>query len=244
MAFVKELNPELSIHEIIAGNTIYLDEFLKIFVELFPQYSYRTDRLTKTAQNTAEYNPLFIEHQWLIRLRHTAVAMSTFKYLPQRNLGIGVHLAIKPAFRNYTFGPFTRLSEIIIEETKKQFIQDAETQNHPIPPGYIIEVVEPKLINKYAEYGFQPFDIPYQEPTISMKNKAFVDDDDKMDSLEFHPAVIGIIPIGEQKVDTTDPCLLQNAIDAFLFDYYELEEEHWVVQQARKAIPKCSYNLY
>lgn len=240
MNYTKPLTPQLVIHEIIAGNTALLDDFLSVFVELFPQYSYRTDRLTETANHPPDVNPLFIEHQWLVEVYGKPAAMTTFKYLPQRNLGIGVHLAIRPEFRDFNYGSFSRLSEIIIEETREQIVTDAETLGHPIPPGYVIEVVEPKLISRYSEYGFVSFDIPYHEPTISEKNKAFVHYDDQTDLLDFHPAVLGLIPIRNQQIDLKDPALLNNAINAFLIDYYELEEDHWVVRQARNTISKLN----
>ncbi len=238
MAFTRYLNEELSIHEISFGNVARLEEFLRVFVALFPQYSYRTERLTEIAHNPPDQNPLFIEHQWLIDLGGEAAAMTTFKYLPQRNLGIGVHLAILPAFRDYSFGQFTRLSEVIIEETKEQIARDAQTLGHPLPPGYVIEVIEPKLVARYEEYGFMKFNIPYHEPTIAEKNKAFVHYNETQDRLEFHPAVIGLIPLQDQQIDIKNPELLDNAINAFLIDYYELNEDHWVVQHARQAITK------
>ncbi len=234
--YIKSLNQELVIHKIIDGNTSRLDDFLDLFTTLFPQYRYRSETLTETAQAQANANPKFIEHQWLIDINNVPAAMTTFKFAPQRNIGIGVHLAIQPEFRNYTYGNFTRLSEIIIQETREQFVIDAQAHGQPIPPGYIIEVVEPKLIKRYQEYGFIPFDVPYFEPTISKKNRAFVNYDPSQDIMEFHPAVIGIIPIRNQKIDPQKPRLLKKAVDAFLLDYYELEESHWVYQKAIESI--------
>ncbi len=238
MTFIRPLTQQLVIHNIIAGNITRLGDFLEVFVELFPQYSYRTDRLAETANNPANMNPLFVEHQWLIEVHGNPAAMTTFKYLPQRNLGIGVHLAIRPKFRKFTYKNYNRLSEIIIEETRKQISKDAEALGHSIPLGYVIEVVEPKLISRYSEYGFLPFDIPYHEPTISQKNKAFVNFEEQNDHLEFHPAVLGLIPTQNQIIDIKDPVLLENAINGFLIDYYELDENHWVVKQARGAVDK------
>ncbi len=223
------------IHELTGGNVAHLEPFLELFVETFPQYAFRVPRLRRNAERPAMQG-LFIEHQWLVELEGEPAAMTTFKYAPQRNLGLGIHLAVHPRYRQRRAGPYPRLSALIVAGTRAQVAADARAVGNPLPLGYLAEVEHHQLVARYQEYGFVELPIDYHEPSLppgSPESAAR-----NLDNLQFQRMYLGIFPLAGPEAALFDAAFLHTATLAFLVDYHQLPEAHWAVQRALHSIPE------
>ena len=152
--------------------------------------------------------------------------------MPQRNLGLGIYLAIRLAYRRLTFGPQRRLSEVLIAAARAQLRTDAATAGQPPPRGLAVEVEVPQLIPHYRAYGFVELPVEYQEVRRNAED---------MQRMEFHPVQLGIFPLDGETISPYDPTLLANTVRAFLVDNYGLSEEHWVVRRALESIKRLAH---
>ncbi len=228
---------DLVIHDVVGGNTRRLEALIELFVELFPEYSYAVPRRRQKAALPANANPLFIDHQWLIDINGQAAAMADFKYAPQRDVGLGIYIAIRPAYRKIELKGYRRFSELLHIATWEQLKEDAAMAGNSPPLGLVVEVGSPKLVARYREYGFMELPIEYHEPRLRQGNVAALTPDE-IEKIEFRQGSLGVFPLTKQQLSMNDSVLLSNAALAFLVDHYELPENHWAVQRALDAI-KC-----
>lgn len=226
---------DLTIHEITGGNVERLDALLELFAELFPAYPHTLPSLCQRAQRSADANPLFTEHQWLIDIDGQAAAMSVFKYVPKRNLGLEIALAVRPVYRKLDLGNYQHLSEFLIAAAGEQLQADALAAGCPKPTGLVLEVVAPKLVARFREYGLLELPVEYYEVRFS-QGRPMVLSPDELEKVEFHRAQLGVFPLDGQTVDVDNPALLSDAVLAFLIDHYGLPQDHWTVRRAIKSI--------
>ena len=226
---------DLSVHELTGGNLARLEALVELFVELFPEYAHTAPRLRRKAERPADANPLFIEHQWLVDVDQEAAAMSAFKYVPGRNLGLQIYLAVRPDYRGLGWGECGRLSRLLIAAAQEQLRVDALAAGRPTPTGLVFEVLAPQLAARYREYGMVELPVEYHEPRYS-PGRATLLDPDGVEQVAFQRAQLGIFPIDGEQVDVNDLLFLTDTARALLNDHYGLPEEHWIVQRALESI--------
>jgi hypothetical protein len=229
-------NIEITIHELTGGNTDRLDDLSELFTELFPQYAHRVFRMHRKAQDPPDVNPLFVEHQWLIDADGQPAAMTSFKYIPKRNIGLEIYLGVRPAFRKLGKSDHPRrMAEILIYTACEQLRSDARAAGRPSPAGLVFEVLEPKLVRQYREYGFLELPVAYYEPRYRPGHENFLAGGEDIDCKQ---AQLGIFPLNPEQTNKDDPALLSNIVSALLLDHYGLPENHWIIQCAFKSLKR------
>lgn len=226
----------INIHDIVGGDTERLDALLDVFIDLFPQYAHTLPRLRQKGHLPADANPCFVAHQWLVDIDHQAAGMTSFKYSPNRNLGLTVYIGIKPAYRQIRVKG-CRLSEWLISSSVEQLKTDAHAAGRPTPTGMFLEVESPKLVARYCEFGFIELPVEYLEPHFRQPRVGFSCPDD-LSQVDFCRTHLGGFPLQSEIFDPTDPTMLADVILAFMVDHYGLPVEHWSVQRALRSIPK------
>jgi hypothetical protein len=230
----------IHIHDIIGGNVERLDALLDVFVDLFPQYAHTLSRLRLKGQLPADANPHFIAHQWLVDIDHRAAGLISFKYSPNRNLGLTVYIGIKPAYRQIHVKG-SRLSEWLIASSIEQLHTDARTAGRPTPTGMFLEVEPPRLVARYCEFGFVELPIEYLEPRFRQARVDFSCPDDPS-QVSFRRTHLGGFPIQPEIFDPADLTMLTDVVLAFLVDHYGLPIGHWTVQRALHSIQALQEN--
>ena len=235
----------LVIHDLIGGNVDRLDAMLALFVEMFPQYTHYADRIRHTAERPNGFDPGVIHHQWLADVEGQAAGMVVFKYLPERRCGLGIDLAVRPAFRKRKFSRYDRLSELLNKCSLDQLEADALAAGDPTPFGKVVEVETPEstddeqlkqrrahLIERYRSFGMIQLPMKYCEPPYILGLGA-----KEIPAKEtFHPMQLGVFPIDGGGFDPHDPTVLADCVLAFLVDHYRLPADHWAVQRALDSI--------
>jgi hypothetical protein len=217
----------LSIEDVIDSQLTYLEDLCGIFQRLFPQYAHRSFRIREKAAHPANYNPNFIEHQWLLRVHEQPAAMASFKFNLKRGVGMGVYVGILPEYRQVQLPDGRNLSHYMMDAVNQQFKKDAG----PAPmPGYVVEVDSAKLVRRYQDYGFVRLPVHYQEPNLSSTAP------DASTEANFHPAYLGIFPLDQTQPFESTPEFTRLAVLAWLVDLYCLPEEHPVVRQVLDSI--------
>lgn len=220
------------IHEVIGGNPAWLEALIELFTTSFPQYAHTAPRLRQKATLPANANPKFIAHQWLVELDGKAVGLHIFKYAPARNVGLGIYLAVKPAYRKILVEPGYRLSEWLCKAGIEKLQEEAQTAGQPAPPGLFGEVESDKIVARYHEFGFMELPLEYYEPRFRQARATGGPTDwEHVDWVRMH--LCGL-PIGG--FDPTDPALLTNVVLAFMVDHYGLPQNHWAVQRVLESI--------
>jgi|GEM_PF-602310 len=214
-----------------------VDALMALFDELFPQYApipYVVNELRQMTWEPADVKAPFIRHLWLVKVNDQPAGMTFFCYHKERNLAIGVYLAVRSEFRRLVINGYHRLAEYLITQTHQVIAADAQACGHPVPPGYIAEVDVGRLMQQYRQYGFILLPVSYHEPrlpdgcTIPLPP----------DSLDYHPINLGFFPRNPQAFDELPSRdLIRSGLLTFLVDFYGIPMDHWSVQQALQSIP-------
>jgi hypothetical protein len=224
----------LTVHEVLGGCQCDQDDLLALHAALFPQYAYYQTYMRQRAQQPPNADPRFVEHWWLIRLNDQPAAIRFFKYVPERNCGLGLAVGIQPEYRQHTFGRYRRFSEAIVLASLEQLCTDAKALGKLTPVGMISEIEAYLLPRYYREYGFIRLPIDYTEPSLTAEAQKLVAD---TEDLVFRPMELGILPSDPARFDPQDSEMLRQIVLAFLVDHYGLSENHLIVRRALASIP-------
>jgi len=212
-------------------------ELMDLFDELFPQYApipYVVNELQRITWEPADSIPPFIRHLWLVKVNEQPAGMTYFCYHTQRNLAIGVYLAVRPEFRRLVINGHQRLAEYLITQTHQAIAADARCLDQPIPPGYIAEVDVSRLLQQYRQYGFILLPVSYHEPRLPDGCTTSL----PPGSLNYHPINLGFFPRNPQSFDELPSrAMIRSGLLSFLVDFYGIPADHWSVQQALQSIP-------
>jgi len=222
---------DLIIHDVTGGNVDHLDALVGLMEELFPQYIHNLPRVTQRAYQPPDADRRCINHQWLAEVDGNAAGLISFKYVPARNLGLLIYLAVKPAFRLPWKDIPCRLSEILLISALDQLQIDAQTAGQLAPSHLAAEVEYPELLERYKHYGFVELPVEYYEPPDSYEPGTFRSEMEP-DFATYRPMYMGIFPARPAFVDPTEGDLLRDVLLAFYVDHYGLPEDHWTIQRA------------
>lgn len=223
----------LTLHNIVSGNTTYLPTLETILTDLMPQYAHYIPRIRKVAANAPDFETGFVQHQWLCLVDGEPAGIIIFKYVAQRACGLGLDFAIIPQYRHYQWGG-QRLAYILLQLCLHQLQLDAEKHGRKPSLGLLVEV-EPtgKLVAQYQRYGFLTLPINYHEPPFIIHTPT---DHGRLTDEAFLPMKLGIFP-SQPANHYQDAAVLKALIYAFLIDHYGMIDTHWSVQQAIQSIP-------
>jgi len=223
----------VTIENIINGQTRRLEEFIQLFLELFPQYAGSVERLRMKANLPENSNPNFIAHQWLVEVDGQAVGMTSFKYSPARELGLTVYVGVRPDFRGYEIDG-RRFSEWLIRASMRQIQADAQKSGHGLPAGLCFEVEPAHLLSRYRQFGFEEFPLEYYEPLFARARQGWIVSDFKQ--VNFQRRFLGYFPLLPVKNEPVTPDLLNRVIMMFYKDHYGIREDHPMLQRVLTSI--------
>lgn len=225
-------HPELRIHDVVGGNVAWLEPLASVMLEYFPEAAGRISRLYERAHRPPDADPRFLHHQWLVEVGENAAGIAIFSYVPARNLGLGVYLIVRPAYRRLPIGKHDRLAGWLHEAILEQLAKDATAAGRTTPWGLAVEVSVPELVKQYARYGLMSLPVSYLEPHFRPCPPG---EPDSGPRITWEPAQLGLFPSGPG-VDPQNPQLLRDIISAFYIDHYGFAAEQPEVRRALQAV--------
>ena len=227
----------LVIHDLIGGNSHYIDDYLAIYEELFPQYLHYTPVMRLRAENEVDQSAVEKWHQWLLIVNDKPVGMIGFLYNKIRNTGLLLDFAIKPAARKIQNKEKLRFAHICLNLAMQQLVCDAKAAGYDAPLCMIAEVEHLALVKKYKEYGYVELPFEYFEPPctpelleVSVREKIF-------DKIEYQRMFVGAFEIPGYPFDINAPGVAKTILLTLLEDHYHLPADHWLVQKMIQEIP-------
>ena len=221
----------LSIYELLAsGDEERLDAMFALYAEFFPEYAHYVPRMRRRAVFEPDKRDGHIAHYWLFEYEGKPVGLTTFRYIVERECGLGVSFAIHTDARSIRIGQ-QRLSAFVISRIMKQLRDDAARTDTKLY-GLVTEVEHRGLMEHYKKMGMLELPMRYYEPIYTPEE----DDEDlqsRIDKLSFMPVILAITPNGE--LELTKP-LLKKFAEAFLIDHYELPRSHPMLQKTLQSI--------
>ena len=180
-------------------------------------------------------NGATIEHQWLLTVHGQPAAMTVFKYIANRNCGLGLDIAVHPAFRKVRYGEYSTLSALITALRLEQLQADAQAADRPPPLGMVVEVESARLFASFQRRGLIELPVEYYEPPFVCGPDSWLDEEEAA-SIGFQPMHLGIYPIPGGGFEQTNQAMLADCVLALLVDHYGLPGDHWVVNRALSSI--------
>jgi hypothetical protein len=225
----------IRIHDVVDGDTAWLEPLLALGRAFFPDHAAMTARLRQKAAAPAAADPRFMHHQWLIEVTGQAAAaagaaMCCFSYVPARNLGLGIYLAVRPAYRSLPVAGHSRLAGWLHAAIGQQLASDAARAGRPLPWGLAVEVSVPALVAQYRRYGLRVLPIAYREPHFPEGWRP-LDNLADLPPITWQPAELGLFPCAGRASDVAAPQLFTDIVAAFLIDHYGFPREHSEVQR-------------
>jgi len=229
--------PGLAIYECNGGDPAHRKTLLEMYAQWFPQYAYYLPYMEYRTSQPVGYDPRFIERWWYVERDGNPAGFRFSKYLKARNISVGMGSAIVKEYREFEFGPYHRLSDLLFHLTNDQLCADATASGRPTPDGFVVEIESPQLVNGYKRYGYTILELPvdYLEPPFIYEFTRFIEPD-VLAKLQFEPMHLVIFPVGGKHLDPNDTALLTNITLGLLIDHYGLSEDHWAVQRALASI--------
>ncbi len=225
----------LAVYELIEGDPERLEAALRLYAALMPKYAHYMPRMRHRAQLSADHDPRFLEHLWLLEVDGDPAALTAFKYVPGRHCGLGIDLVVSPDYRAFGVGRYRRLAEFVNASVVAQVHADARAAGHPTPVGLVVEVAAPELVAHYRQYGLVELPVEYLEPSFPPQIEAHTGPVDP-EELTFSPMHLGIFPTVGTRFDLSDRDMLADLVMAFLVDHYRLPGDHWAVRRALESL--------
>ena len=225
------------IHELLgSGDSDRIETMLKLYGTLFPNYEHYIPRMRRRSQFDMNIRPGVVSHYWLIEVDNKPMGMTTFRYIQERNCGLGISFALLPEARSVTVDG-KRLSGYIIAKTMEQFLADAQQLESSEFLGMVTEVEHVELMNHYKRMGMLELPIKYLEPVFPMEKDGQTREEE-IASINFLPAILGLTPSPAKEQNHYSQKTITNFALAFLVDHYGLPECHLMVQSILQSIPE------
>ena len=227
----------LVVHDLVDRNSHYIEDYLKIYQDLFPQYVRYLPVMRRRAEVEMPQEAIEKWHQWLLMVDNQPVGIVGFLYNRKRNVGLLMDFAIYPEARNTRIYGDIPFSKFILELSMQKLVEDAQENQNSAPICMAAEVEYPALLQKYIEYGYVKFPVEYFEPPYTPELERVGDKIHDLKSVEFGKMNIGAFPIPGFPTDLTNPDTIRTVLFAFLEDHYQLSSDHWLVRKVIQGIP-------
>lgn len=233
-----DTNLELVIHDLVDGNSKHIEEYLRIYSDLFPQYVRYIPVMRRRAEMRADRHAIEKWHQWLLVVKGEAVGIVGFLFNRRRNVGILMDFAVYPKARKLQMQGDVRLPQFALNLSMKQLTEDARENKFSVPLCLAAEVEHPALLKKYEEYGYIEFPVEYFEPPTTPELEKLSDKIQRTSGiLDFRKLHVGAFQIPGFPFDPKDNGIIRTVLSAFLEDHYQLPPTHWLVQKVNREIP-------
>lgn len=221
----------VNIYELLAsGDTERLEEMLALYAKFFPKYKHYVPRMRRRAQFSSEKRAGHFAHYWLFEHDGQPVGLTTFRYIVERECGLGISFVIDRKARSIRVGK-QRFSTFIISKIMEQLQEDAARTDTSLY-GLVTEVEHKSLMEHYKKMGMLELPVQYYEP-VYPPEKEGDSPQSSIEKISFIPVILAITPYGEFELSKP---LLVNFTEAFLVDHYGLPREHACVQKMLKSI--------
>lgn len=230
-----QLKDSLRIHDVVDGNTTYLDVYLKIYTDYLPHYARYLPVMRQRAKKRVNVQALERWHQWLVMYESRPAAMIGFLYNRVRNLGILMDFAVIEDFREVDFPGRGRFAGKLLYLAMEQLKKDAAEIGNPVPLCMIAEVEHERLVERYLEYGFIEFPVEYYEPPGTPELAGLIQLWD-FEQVGYRPLHLGAFPIPGSGFHSTGAWVVDLILRALLEDHYRLPENHWLREQVLSSI--------
>ena len=222
---------DVAIYELLAsGDEERLDAMLTLYAAFFPHYEHYVPRMRRRAGFPAEKRAGHVAHYWLFEYQGAPVGLTTFRYIVERECGLGISFGLDPAVRSVRVGE-ERLSAFIIGQIMRQLKRDAAIAKTNFY-GLVTEVEHRSLMEHYKKMGMLELPMQYFEP-IYPPEETDEDLESRIEKASFIPVILAITP---HKAFEFRAPLLKNFAEAFLVDHYELPRAHPMVQKTLASI--------
>ncbi len=226
----------LTIHDLVGGNSQYIEEYLAIYQELLPQYYRYAPVMRQRAEKPVEASANEQWHQWLVFMGNRPIGMIGILYNRKRNTGILLDFAIRPEARAIQYHGHKRLAGLILELAMEQLTRDAQANGYEYPLCMIAEVEHASLVKTYLKYGYIEFSVEYFEPPYTPELAENCDDAQSLDKIGYKRLFLGAFQIPGHPFDPGDPAILEAVLLTLLEDHYCIPPDHWLVQKMFKEI--------
>lgn len=221
----------LVIHDLVDGNSRYIEDYLRIYQELFPQYIRYIPVMRRRAEVAVDGSENEKWHQWLLVMEGKPVGIVGFLYNRRRNVGLLMDFAIYPDARKTRVDGYASFSKFILDLAMRQLIDDAQENQIAFPACMAAEVQHPALVKKYEEYGYVKFPVDYFEPPSTPELEKVGDKIGELSAMDYGKMHVGAFQIPGFPFDRSDPEIIKTVLGAFLIDHYQLPSDHWLVQK-------------
>lgn len=222
---------DVRIYELLAfGDEERLEAMLALYAQFFPDYAHYVPRMQRRAKYPGDKKPGHLTHYWLFEHEGHPIGLTTFRYIVERECGLGVSFAIDTKARSVRVGE-QRLSAFVIGQIMEQLKKDAAQSNTGLY-GLVTEVEHRRLMEHYKKIGMVELPMEYFEPVFPPE-KPGEDLQSRIDKINFIPVILAITP---NKNFELSSALLKNFAEAFLVDHYELPKYHPMVQKTLSSI--------
>jgi hypothetical protein len=233
MQFFPEI--QLAIHDLTEGNPEFVDEYLDVYGELLPQYVRYIPLMRQRAQKPSDESANEKWHQWLLRVQDRPAGMIEFIYNRKRNTGLLLDFGIMPEMRYINYQKHKNLAGLVLHIAMQKLIQDSREHGHNAPLCMITEVEYPRLVEKYAEYGFVEFPVEYFEPPVTPELSA-LSEMEIFDKIGYKKMYLGAFQIPGYEFDPGNSSIIKEALLSLLEDHYGLPVNHWLMQRMFQEI--------
>lgn len=234
---LKISDADLVIHDLVDGNSRYIEDYLKTYLDLFPQYARYLPVMRQRAKMHAD-SPINEKwHQWFLMIGDEPVGIVGFLYNRKRNVGLLMDFGIYSDARKFRVDGKIPFSKFVLNLSMQRLIEDARENGHTAPLCMAAEVEYPALVKKYIEYGYVKFPIEYFEPPYTPELEKVGDKIQELKNVDYGRMHIGAFQIPGYPIDLNTPEVIRTVLFAFLEDHYQLPSNHWLVQKVVHEIP-------
>lgn len=228
----------LVVHDLVNGNSEYIENYLEIYQALFPQYARYMPVMRRRAETSLDPSANERWHQWLLFVDNRPAGIVGFLYNKRRNIGLLMDFAIYKEFRARSMPKGLRFAHGILNLAMQELIRDAQDNGCETPLCMAAEVEHPALVKKYREYDFFEYEVEYFEPPFTPELAEIVDDSQNLDKLMgYGPMHIGAFRIPGYSFSPNHPETIKTVLLAFLEDHYRLPADHWLIRKLIQEIP-------
>ncbi|MFN8413468.1 MAG: hypothetical protein U0Z26_13865 [Anaerolineales bacterium] len=235
MQEIKEIG--LTIHDLIDGNADYIEDYLNLYSELFPEYVRYLPLMRHRAQKPLDVAANERWHQWLLLVQNEPVGMIGFLYNKKRNVGVLMDFAIKPKARTIEYPPKQSFAKLNLLLAMQKLCEDSQLNGYSCPLFMIAEVEHSRLLEKYMEYGYLKFPVEYFEPPFPPELVGVSVETQNLDKMEYKQMYLGAFQVPGFPFNPNTPSLIETALLTMLVDHYGLPLDHQLTQKALSEIP-------
>jgi hypothetical protein len=236
MQEIKEIG--LVIHDLVDGEAAHIDDYLDLYVDLFPEYTRYIPLMRRRAEIPADMSVNEKWHQWLMMIKGRPVGLVGFLYNRARNVGILMDFAIQPEARRIEYIDGRKLASFVLQLAMQQLVVDAQSNGKNMPLFMIAEVEHEALLKRYMEYGYLKFPVEYYEPPYPSELMGIADKTQNLDKMDYKRMYLGAFKLPGQPFNPNDRGVITTAILTMLVDHYGLPASHWLTEKMLVAIPE------